>query len=95
MTGPLGGKEHLNAHHDEHRGHCDQARHGFIALVPEGREAWVGEGDEGGGQEVHEGGRDQDAGAEMSREEEELMGDGESRKALGDDGEGASWLCSV
>lgn len=44
---------------------------------------------------MHESGCDQDACTEVPREEEELVGDWKSRKALGDDGEGASCACSV
>lgn len=83
------GKEHLNAHDDKHRCHGDEAGGGRIALVPEARQTWVGERLEGGGQEVDKGRGDQDAGAEVSGEEEERVGDGEAGKALDDDGEGA------
>jgi hypothetical protein len=95
VSGTLGSKEHLNTHDQEDRYHGDQAGHGFVAFVPERREAWVGEGGEGRGQEVHESRRDQDSSAEMPRDEEELVRYGESRKALCDDGEGARWTGSA
>lgn len=58
-------------------------------MVPEPREAWVGEGNERGGEEVDEGCGDEDAGAEVAGEEEEAVGDREGREAFGDEGEGA------
>lgn len=55
--------------------------------------AWVGEGLEGSGQQMDKGRRYQHAGAKVPRDEEEVMGDGEPREALDDDGEGARcWL---
>lgn len=89
------GKEHLNADDDEDRGHGYEAGHGRVALVPKARQTWVGERLEGGGEEVDEGSCDEDACPKVARQEEELVGDADSRKAPDDDGEGASCAMSV
>jgi hypothetical protein len=90
MASALGGKEHFNPDHEKHGDHGDEAGHRVVTLVPEGREAWVGEGDKSGGQEVHEGGRDEDAGAKVPRQEEELVRDGDFGEAFGDNGKRTS-----
>ena len=89
MTRSARREEHLNPDHGQTRRHSNQARHGGVALVPERRQAGIGQGDEGGGEEMHEGGGDQDAGAEVAREEEEAVRDGQLGEAAGDDGERA------
>lgn len=60
-------------------------------MVPERREAWVGEGLECSGEEVDEGGRYKDTGAEVSRNEEELVRHGDAREAFDDDWKGAGY----
>src|SRR5690348_981190 len=89
MAGPARGKEHLNAYDDEDGRHGDEARHGRIALVPEMRKTWMGQGLEGRGQQVNESGGYEDAGAKVPGDEEELVGDGDRGKALDDDWERA------
>ena len=42
-------EEHLNPNNDEDGGHGYEARHCGIPLVPERRETWICERDEGGG----------------------------------------------
>ena len=49
----------------------------------------MGQGLEGSGQQVDEGGGYEDACAKVSGDEEELVGDGDRGKALDDDWEGA------
>jgi hypothetical protein len=76
VSGSLGSKKHLYAYYYEDRCHGYKARHGRVALIPDIWQAWVGQGLEGGWEEMDEGGRNQDTCAEMSRDEEELVGDG-------------------
>lgn len=71
-------KEHLYPDDDEHRCHSDKACHGRIAIVPESRKAWICERDERGGEKMHKCRCDENTGAKMAREEEEVMG---NRKA--------------
>jgi hypothetical protein len=66
MASPSRGKHHLNAHDNEDRRHGYQARHGRVAMVPKVGQAWIGERLEGGGQQVNEGCRDENAGTEVS-----------------------------
>lgn len=66
VSSTSGGKEHLNAHDDEHRRHGDEAGGSRVPFVPEARKTWVGEGFEGGGQEVDKRGCYEDACAEVS-----------------------------
>jgi hypothetical protein len=77
VSGPACSKEHLDADDDEDGRHGYEARHCGIALVPEVGKTWVGERLEGGGQEMDKGGGYEDAGAEVSGYEEELVGDGD------------------
>ena len=93
MAGALSREEHLHAYNDEDAEHAHEAGHGGVAIRPEGREAWIGEGDEGGGEEVDEGGCEEDAGAEVAGEEEEAVGDWKARKSADDEGKGAG--CGV
>jgi hypothetical protein len=84
-------EEHLNADYHEDRRHGYEAWHSRIAIVPEVREAWVVEGLEGGRQEMDEGCCYENACAEVSRYEEELVGNWYRGKALDDNWEGASY----
>lgn len=84
------GEEHLYRDHGKDGHHGDEAWHGRIALVPKVRQTWIGERFEGRGEQVDKGGRDQNAGTEVSREEEELVGDRNRRKAPDDNRKGAS-----
>jgi hypothetical protein len=69
MTSSFASEEHLYTY-DYHDGnHSDEASHSGISMVPERREARISEGIESGGQEMHEGGRNQDAGAEVPGQE--------------------------
>lgn len=83
---PFCRKEHFDTDDHEDRYHGDQTRHGWVAFVPEGRETWVCEGDEGGREEVHECGGYEDAGAEVAGEEEEAVRYWELREAADDNG---------
>lgn len=84
-------KEHFDHDDDKDSNHCNEAGHGRIVLVPEIRETRVGHGDEGGGEQVDKGSRDENPCTEMSREKEESMRDGEGGKASSDDGKGACY----
>lgn len=55
-------------------------------MVPERWETRVCERNEGGWEEMHEGGRNENAGAKVTGEEEEMMRNGEARKAAHYDG---------
>ena len=83
------GEDHLHERDKEHGDHGDGAGHRRVGFVPEFGEARVGEGDEGGGEEVDKGGGDEDAGAEVAGEEEEGGGDAKARETFGDQWEGA------
>lgn len=72
MTGASRGKEHLDAHNDQHRHHGDQAGHGRVAMIPERRKAWVGERHKGRWQQMDERRRDEDSRSKMPREEQEV-----------------------
>lgn len=63
----------LECHHHHGREHGYEARQGLIALAEEVRETWVGEGLEGGREEVDECGGDQDAGAEVLGVEDDAI----------------------
>ena len=68
MTSSFASEEHFYAY-DYHDGnHSDEASHGGISMVPEWWEARIRERIEGGGQEMHKGGRDQDTGAKVPRQ---------------------------
>lgn len=90
VTCPPGGKEHLDAHHDKDRCHGYEAWHGCVALVPEVREAGIGERLKSGGEKVDKSRGDEDTCSKVSREEEEFVGYGYRRKAPDDNGERAS-----
>lgn len=88
-------EEHLNPNHNKDGYHGDQARHSRVAATPDVRKAWIRQRFEGGGQKMHESGGNEHAGAEVAREEEEVMRYGYLRDALDDDGEGACWCLSA
>lgn len=68
---PRGAETHLEHRHDEDARERNGARHGGVVLCPELGQAWVAEREEGSGEEVHKGGREEDAGAEVPDGEEE------------------------
>lgn len=47
-----GAERHFNGDDEEDGYHCDEASHGGVGFVPEGRETWVGKGGEGGWEEL-------------------------------------------
>ncbi len=81
VPGTPGGEEHFDAHHHQDRYHRNEAGHGGIPIIPERWEARVSEGDEGGREEMHKGGSDEDSGAEVTGEEEEVMGNWKAGKS--------------
>jgi hypothetical protein len=93
MSRPSHGEEHLYPHNHEDTAHRDQTRHGWVLLVPKGREAWICEGDIGGWEKMYECGGDEDASTEVAGEEEQGVRDGETWVPAGEDREGA--CCEV
>ncbi len=84
-----GGEEHFDAHHHQDRYHRNEAGHGRIPIIPERWEARVSERDEGSREEMHKGGSDEDSGAEVTGEEEEVMRNWKARKSAHYDRKGA------
>lgn len=84
-----GAEDHLDDDDEEDADERDGAGHGLVVLGPEGAEAGVVEALKGRGEEVHEGGGDEDAGAEVADGEEDGIRDAQARDALGDQGEEA------
>ena len=84
------GEEHFYRDNQQDRGHGNKTGHGRVSFVPEVGEAWVCQRHKRCRQKVDECGCDQNAGTEMSGEEEESMGDRKLGKASRDDGKGAS-----
>jgi hypothetical protein len=82
-------EEHFDTDDHEHGKHGYCTCHGRVIFIPKIGKTGVREGDEGRGEQVDEGGSDQDARAEVAGEEEEAVRDGQFREAAGDDGEGA------
>ena len=66
VTRTSGREELLNGHDDEDGNHGDKTRHGRVALVPETRETWIRERDEGRREEMHEGSSDENTCSEMT-----------------------------
>lgn len=91
MSGSSGSKEHLNGYNHQHGSHGNDTGHGRIPLVPKVGKAWIGQGDECCRKEVDECGCDEDACAEMSGDEEEIMGYGKTREPAGYDWERTSY----
>lgn len=81
-------EHHLDSRDEEDGTHGDSASHGGVVLVPKGGQTGVGERDEGGREQMHEGGGDEDAGAEVACAEEEGGGDSEAGEFFGDNGKG-------
>jgi hypothetical protein len=84
-------EEHFHADYYKDCRHGYEAWHSRVAFVPEVRETWVVERLESGRQEMDEGCRYEDARAEVSRHEEELVGNWYRGKAFDEDWEGASY----
>ena len=84
-------KKHLDGNDNEHRNHCYDPGHCGITLVPEDRKTWVGQRDECSRKKMDKCGSNENAGAKMPRDEEEVMGDRKPREAAGYDGERACY----
>ncbi|KAI4135679.1 MAG: hypothetical protein LQ341_005847 [Variospora aurantia] len=82
-------EEHLDCYNYQDGSHGDETGHGRIPFIPKCRETRVGQGYEGGGEEMDKCSRNEHASAEVARDEEEVMWDGKSREAAGYDGERA------
>jgi hypothetical protein len=78
-----GSKEHFYCDDDEDCDHGNGACHGRVRFVPEIWETRVCEGDESRWEEVYEGCRNEDTGAEVPGEEEEAVWYREAREATG------------
>ncbi|KIH94859.1 hypothetical protein SPBR_03703 [Sporothrix brasiliensis 5110] len=72
VAGAAGRQVRLEPDDANGKDHGDEAREGRVALAEKGREARVGEGDKGGRQQVHKGGGDEDAGAKVLRQEDDV-----------------------
>jgi hypothetical protein len=65
MSSASRSKDHFNSDNYEDGRHGYQARHSRVAFIPKARQTWIGEGLEGGRQEVDEGCGNEHAGSKV------------------------------